>query len=91
MNTPSYMGGTLLQKGEGTLQPSAQAALNSWDSAAAEHAEAVRGYGVDPQITKARLDRATTQCHVEMVKMARSRPVALGDRGVINMMRHGRP
>jgi hypothetical protein len=51
----------------------------------------LRGNGIDPYVTKAELDRATTQCQVEMVKAARSRPIAYGDRGVINMMRQGRP
>jgi hypothetical protein len=71
------------------LRPSAQASLNSWDFAVANHTQALRGNGVDSMVTKSQLDRATTACQIEMVKMARRSPVALGDRGVINMMRPG--
>jgi hypothetical protein len=35
--------------------------------------------------------RAREAIGPEMVKIARSRPIAYGDLGVINMMRHGRP
>ena len=92
LNTPSYLGGELIAKAGGAIAPSAQAALRDHDFAAAAHASAVRGgHGVDVHVTKAQLDRATTQCHLEMVKAARSRPIAYGDLGVINMMRQGRP
>jgi hypothetical protein len=112
LNSPSYMGGDLIQKGVGKSKkakklakryarrvsppppataPSAAAALNSLALAAVDHTQAKRGNGVDPAVTKAQLDRATTQCQLEMVKAARSRPLALGDLGVIAMLRHGRP
>jgi hypothetical protein len=90
MNTPSYQGGQLIQKAGG-LPPSAQAALRELDLASENHAAAKRGHGIDPYVTKANLDRATTQCQLELVKAARSRPIAYGDLGVINLMRHGRP
>src|SRR5262249_8070814 len=74
------------------IAPSAQAALRELDFATAVHASAVRGgHGVDVHVTKAQLDRATTQCQLEIVKAAQARPIAYSDLGVINMMRQGRP
>ena len=105
MNTPSYQGGELIQKAGG-LPPSALVALRELDLASENHAAAKRAHGnslmparagalpsgpLDPYVTKANLDRATTQCQLELVKAARSRPIAYGDLGVINLMRQGRP
>ena len=118
LNSPSYTGGDLIQKGGGkskkakklakryarqaskgsskappdpSLWSSTQAAINNWNFTMAEHVGALQGNGVDPAVTKSRVEHAKTQCQIEMVKAARSRPLALGDLGVIAMLRHGRP
>ena len=90
-HTPSYQGGELIEKAGSALLASTQAALRELELASENHAAAKRAHGIDPYVTKANLDRATTQCQLELVKAARSRPIAYGDLGVINLMRHGRP
>jgi hypothetical protein len=45
----------------------------------------------DRLAVQAENQRAHAQYGVEMIKAARARPIAYGDLGVINMMRHGRP
>ena len=54
LNTPSYLGGGLIQKtGDGqALAPSARAAMRDLDFAASAHASAMRGNGIDPCVTK---------------------------------------
>jgi len=68
------------------LSPSAWAAVGNYDAAVA----AVPG-AVDQMAAKAAVGRAVTQCHIEMVKAARSRRVGYGDQQMINFLRHGRP
>ena len=73
MNTPSYEGGTLIQK-KGETKSAVGA-----------------GIWTDRLAVQAENQRAHVQYGIEMVKAARSRPIAFGDHGVISMMRHGRP
>ena len=73
INTPSYMGGTLIQK-KGEKKSAVGAGI--WSDRLAVQAEN---------------QRAHVQYGVEMVKAARSRPIAYGNLGIIAMMRHGRP
>jgi hypothetical protein len=68
------------------LAPSAQRALSNYDTAVA----AVPG-APDQAAAKAQVSRALGDIGVELVKAARSRPIAIGADAMVNFLRHGRP
>jgi hypothetical protein len=72
-NTPSYMGGEMIQKVGKVMGDIGPGVLS------------------DRLAVQAENQRDREQIAVEMIKAARSQPIAYGDRGIINMMRHGRP
>jgi hypothetical protein len=74
------------------LSPSAQAVFAELGRTEAV-LKAVPGAGTysDRMAVRAQNQRAHAQYGIEVIKAARAHPIAYGDRGVINMMRHGRP
>jgi hypothetical protein len=73
------------------LPASAQVALSDYDNALTNYQNALQRVDSDRMATKAALGRAQTQIGVELVKAAQARPVAHGDGGLVNFLRHGRP
>ena len=105
LNTPSYLGGDMIaklsakklakrarklakQRQQLPAPPSsAQLAVARYQAALSNH----NPRGTDPHATAAEITRAGTQLQVEMIKLARAHPIGVGDLGVINMLRGGRP
>jgi hypothetical protein len=73
------------------LPQSAEAALAEVDRTRGNYANALQRVDSDRMATKAAMVRAEQQIGVEMVKAAQRRPVAHGDAGLVNFLRHGRP
>jgi hypothetical protein len=94
MNTPSYEGGTLIQKkGEQKaviLEKLGKSPAPPTSAQAPRLAALAEAGTVDGLVVKALQHRASELCGVEAIKAARSRPIAYGDLGIISMMRHGR-
>ena len=95
MNTPSYEGGTLIQKkGDQKaviLEKLGKAPAPPTPVQTSRLAALAETGTVDGLVVKALQHRTSERCGVEAIKAARARPIAYGDFGIIAMMRQGRP